>query len=283
VGIKPTLGLVSRAGIVPIAHSQDTAGPMARTVADAAALLDAIAGNEPGDPYRCAPPARPFLDEVGADPGRLRVACTTEPPRQVPVDPVCAAAARDAAALLASLGHEVEERTPPWQWEEVAAAFTRIWQTIPTLYGAEAVAQMEPLARALAEQAAAVTAPDYLANLVEVQAFARRVLSFWDEVDLVLTPTLALPPVPVDWLAGEDDPWVRFAMGALFTPFTPVVNVTGQPAASLPLAWSDEGLPIGVQLIARPEDEATLIRVAAQLEAARPWAARRPPLVDPAA
>ena len=281
-GLKPSRGRVSPAPYGDL-YGLSSSGPLARTVADAAALLDAIAGNEPGDPLLCPAPARPFLEEASVDPGRLRIAWTTEPPRQVAVDPACAAAARDAAELLASLGHEVEERTPPWQWEEVAAAFTRIWQTIPTLYGAEAVAQMEPLARALAEQAATVSAPEYLANLVEVQAFARRVVSFWDDVDLVLTPTLALPPVPVDWLDDEPDPWVQFAMGALFTPFTPVVNVTGQPAASVPLSWSDDGLPVGVQLIARPADEATLIRVSAQLEAARPWAQRRPPLADPAA
>ncbi|MGZ4352402.1 MAG: amidase [Gaiellaceae bacterium] len=281
-GLKPSRGRVSPAPYGDL-YGLSSSGPLARTVADAAALLDAIAGNEPGDPYRCAPPARPFLEEAGAAPGRLRVAWTIEPPVGAPVDPVCAAAARDAAELLESLGHDVEEATPPWQWDEITAAFTRIWQTIPTLYGAEARAQMEPLARALADAADTVSAPAYLANLVEVQAFARRVVSFWDDYDLVLTPTLAMPPVPVDWLDDEPDPWVRFAMGGLFTPFTPVVNVTGQPAASVPLSWGDDGLPVGVHLIGRPADEATLIRVSAQLEAARPWAARRPPLADPAA
>ncbi len=112
--------------------------------------------------------------------------------------------------------------------------------------------------------------------MLQLQLLARRVVGFFARYDLVLTPTLALPPVPVDWADDEDDPLARFARGGLFSPFTPLVNVTGQPAVSVPLHWTDDGLPVGVQLIGRPADEATLLRVSAQLEAARPWRDRRP-------
>ena len=137
--------------------------------------------------------------------------------------------------------------------------------------------QFGPLAAALADAADATSSPDYLLAFARLQALARRVVSFWDDYDLVLTPTLALPP-PAGRLARR-----RRAVDAVpgarrFTPFTPIVNVTGQPAASLPLHWSEDGLPVGVQLIGRPADEATLLRVSAQLEQARPWrAGRRPP------
>jgi amidase len=137
-------------------------------------------------------------------------------------------------------------------------------------------AGLEPLSSALGDAADATSSVEYLLALAAVQALARRVVSFWGEFDLLLTPTLALPPVPVDWHAEVTDPWEQFARNARFTPFTPLVNVTGQPAASLPLHWSADGLPIGVQLIGRPADEATILRVSAQLEAARPWRDRRP-------
>lgn len=279
-GLKPTRGRISSAPYGDL-YGLSTAGPIARTVADAAAMLDAMAGNEPGDPYVCAPPPRPFLAEAGADPGRLRIAFTDEPPVETEVDPACALAVREAAALLESLGHEVEKTAPPWRSDELGPLFTRIWQTMPALYGAEALAQMEPLARALAEAATSVSSVDYLLGLAQVQAYARQVVSFWRDVDLVLTPTLALPPVAVDWNADVQDPLARFEANSRFTPFTPVVNVTGQPAASVPFAWTGDGLPVGVQLIGRHGDEATILRVSAQLEAARPWRGRRPGLFDP--
>jgi amidase len=109
---------------------------------------------------------------------------------------------------------------------------------------------------------------------------ARRTITFWNDVDVVVTPTLAMPPVPVGWTYEDTDgdPRAAFARQSLFTPFTPFVNVTGQPAASVPLHWSENGLPVGVQLIGKPFADATVIRLAAQLEQARPWADRRPPV-----
>jgi amidase len=276
-GLKPSRGRISPAPYGDL-YGLSSQGALTRTVADAAAMLDVTAGNELGDPYLCPPPARPFLEEVGADPGRLRIALTLEPPVEAAVDPACAAAAREAAQLLAALGHDVVEAKPPWRAEELRPLFTRIWQTMPTLYGDEARAQMEPLARALADAADAVSSPDYLRGLAAVQAYARRVVSFWRDVDLVLTPTLALPPVPVDWNEELPDPLERFDRNYLFTPFTPVVNLTGQPAASAPFGWTGDGLPLGVQLIGRPADEATVLRVSAQLESTRPWRDRRPPV-----
>jgi amidase len=278
-GLKPSRGRVSPAPYGDL-FGLSTAGPLTRTVADAAAILDAIAGNELGDPYLCPPPARPFAAEVGADPGRLRIAWTTEPPLDTEVDAACAQAVEAAALLLAELGHDVVEATPAWGSDELLPAFTRLWQASPALHGPAVRAGLEPLGAALADAADATSSVDYLLAVAALQTAARRVVSFWADHDLLLTPTLALPPVPVDWHDDEPDPWAQFAKNARFTPFTPIVNVTGQPAASLPLHWSAEGLPIGVQLIGRPADEATILRVSAQLEAARPWRDRRPEVFE---
>jgi amidase len=277
-GLKPSRGRVSPAPYGDL-YGLSSSGSITRTVADTAALLDVMAGNEPGDPYLCPPPERPFAHEVGAEPGQLRIAVTTTPPLDAEVDPACATAAGEAAELLASLGHELVEASPPWRSEELMELFTVVWQTIPPLYGAEARAQFGPMAAALADAADAVSSPDYLLAVARLQGLARQVVSFWNDFDLVLTPTLALPPPPADWLA-DADPWTQFREHGRFTPFTPIVNLTGQPAASLPLHWSDGGLPVGVQLIGRPGDEATILRVSGQLEQARPWIDRRPPQVS---
>jgi amidase len=277
-GLKPSRGRVSPAPYGDL-YGLSSSGSLTRTVADTAAILDAIAGPEPGDPYLCPAPARPFLQEVGADPGRLRIALTTEPPIDADVDPACVTAATEAAELLASLGHELVEAAPPWRSELLQELFTIVWQTIPPLYGPEARAGFEPLAAALADRADAVSSPDYLLAVAQLQGLARQVVRFWDDVDLVLTPTLALPPVPVDWRL-DLEPLEQFRENGRFTPFTPIVNLTGQPAASLPLHWDADGLPIGVQLIGRPADEATILRVSAQLEQARPWRDRRPEVFE---
>jgi Asp-tRNA(Asn)/Glu-tRNA(Gln) amidotransferase A subunit family amidase len=144
------------------------------------------------------------------------------------------------------------------------------------MYGVDP-AQLEPLNRALAEAAHETTALQYASAVVALQRYARRVAAFWTDVDVVVTPALGKLPVAVGWVFEPDDPWEQFRRGGEFTPFTPVLNVTGQPAASVPFDVVD-GLPVGVQLIARAGDEVTLIRLASQLEAARPWIDRRPPL-----
>ena len=280
VGIKPSRGRVSPAPFGSGSLGLGTSGPIARTVRDAAALLDVLAGYEPGDFFVAPEPERPFLAEAALEPGRLRVALTLEPPAQVPVDPVCATAARGAAELLAELGHDVREATPPWRDDEMTVHFVRVWQVGPATSGIDDLSLLEPINRVLAEQARATSSPEQVQSVYELQALARRVVAFWDDVDVVVTPTLALPPVPIGWTFEESDgdPLLAFMRQFLFTPFTPLVNVTGQPAMSLPLHWSDDGLPIGVQFIARPFAEATLVRLAAQLEQARPWSHRRPPV-----
>jgi amidase len=204
----------------------------------------------------------------------LRIAVTTEPPLTVQVESACAEAAHAAARLLEELGHDVVEATPPWRDDEVLHRFSYVWRMGPALYDADP-AELEPLNRALAEAAHTTPALAYAQAVIALQRYARRVAAFWDDVDVVLTPTLAKLPVPIGWVFEPDDPWDQFRRGGEFTPFTPALNVTGQPAASVPFA-SEDGLPVGVQLIARAGDEATLIRVASQLEEARPWIERRP-------
>jgi amidase len=233
-------------------------------------------GYETGDPYWAPPPERAFADEAGREPGRLRIGVTTTPPVDAPVDPACAAAAAGAARLLDELGHDVAEATPDWGDGDLMAAFARVWQVGPALY-TEDLSLLEPLNRALAERAHATSSVDYVLATAGLREIARRIVRFWNDFDLLLTPTLAQPPVEIGSILSGD-PWEQFRKAAVFTPFTPVVNVTGQPAVSLPFAWSEDGLPIGVHLIGRPADEATLLRVSAQLERARPWRDRRPPV-----
>ena len=279
VGLKPSRGRVSAApwGGGPLGLG--SSGALTRSVRDAAALLDVLAGYEPGDPWLAPSPERPFAAEPGTPPGRLRVAVTVEPPVAVPVDPACARAARAAGVLLAGLGHDVGERTPPWASDELLPRFVAVWAANVGLSAlAAGLERVEPINRALTEDAQATTSLELATAVAELQSHARRVVSFWEDVDVVVTPTLALPPVPVGWaFEGEDDPRAQFARFILFTPFTPLVNVTGQPAISLPLAGSD-GLPVGVQLIGPPAGEALLLRLAAQLEEASPWSERRPPV-----
>jgi amidase len=277
-GIKPSRGRVSPSPYGSGSLGLSTSGPVARTVRDAAALLDAIAGYETGDSFIAPEPQRPFLEEASAEPGRLRVAVTTSPPLQVPVDPECAAAAKSAAELLAELGHDVQEATPPWDFSELFADFIRVWQVGPATVGIDDLSLLEPINRMLAEQARATSSPEHVLAIMRLQRAARQVLAFWDEIDVVVTPTLALLPVPIGWTFEDTDgdPHLAFARQTLFTPFTAVINITGQPAMSVPLHWSEDGLPIGVHFIGRPFAEATLIRLAAQLEQAQPWAHRRP-------
>jgi amidase len=275
-GLKPSRGRVSPAPYGSGSLGLGTSGPVARTVRDAAALLDVMAGYEPGDFYVAPAPERPFLDEAGVDPGRLRVAVTTEPPVDVPVDPVCVRAAQDAAALLSELGHDVIEASPPWRSDDsIVEQFTRIWQIGPAVSGVDDLSLLEPLNRMLAERARATPSPEAAVAVMRLQALTRRIVAFWSDVDIVVTPTLALPPVPVGW-ALDGSPEAAFERQWHWTPFTAIVNVTGQPAMSVPLHWSDDGLPVGVQMIGAPFAEATLIRLATQLEEARPWAHRRP-------
>jgi amidase len=274
-GIKPSRGRVSPAPFVSGSLELSQSGPLSVTVRDAAAFLDVIAGYEPGDAHWAPPPQRAFLDEVGADPGRLRIAFTVEPPIPFPVDDAVAAIARDAAEALAALGHEIVEQTPPWVDETLLSTFAKIWQVGPAMYPVPDRQLLEPLNRALAAAAHETSSVVFAQNVAGLQRLARRIVAFWDDVDVVLTPGLAKLPVPIGWVFEPEDPWEQFDRGGEFTPFTPIVNVTGQPAAMIPFGVVD-GLPVGVQLIGKPAAEATLFRLAAQIEAAHPWAQRLP-------
>ncbi|MGZ4338992.1 MAG: amidase [Gaiellaceae bacterium] len=270
-GLKPSRGRVSPAPYGSGSLELGQSAGLSLTVRDAAAFLDVLAGYEPGDAHWATPPERPFLDEVGTDPGRLRIAVTVEPPLPYDVEPAVATVARAAADALAALGHEVVESTPPWRDESLLSWFAKLWQLSPALYPVEDPSLLMPINRALHEWAHGTSSVEYALAVAALQRHARRVVAFWDEVDVVLTPTLAKAPVPIGWVFEPDDPWDQFERGAKFTPFTPFVNVTGQPAASVPFG-SVDGLPVGVQLIGRPAGEATLFRLAAQIEAAHPWA-----------
>jgi amidase len=276
-GLKPSRGRVSAAPFTSL-EGLSTAGPIARFVADAAALLDVLAGYEPGDPWWAPPPERPFAEEAAASPGRLRIAVTATPPLEAPIHPDCVGALEDAAALLEELGHEVVGATPDWMEPALEETFLTIWQVSPTLWPVDPDL-LTPLNRELAAIASQTTAAEYAAAAFKLQTATRRIVAFWRDVDVVVTPTLALPPVPIGWQEQEADGALeQLHRNVLFTPFTAIANVTGLPAMSVPLHWTNDELPIGVQLIAGPGDDATLLSLATQLEEARPWHNQRPQL-----
>jgi amidase len=267
-------------GGLPVEHG------ITRSVRDSAALLDATNGPDVGDPY-CAPAlARPFLQEVGADPGRLRIAFTTVAPTGVPIHPDCVDAVRDAAKLCSDLGHEVTEGSPSFDAQRFAACFLTLWAAgcaramdgNAILMGRQASPDdVEPLTWALAERGRSVKASDYLLIVAALQLMSRQIARFFVNHDIWLTPTIAEPPLPLGSFDSKPgNPFYGLERATAFVPFTPICNVTGQPAMSVPLYWNQDGLPIGTHFVARFGDEATLFRLAAQLEAARPWSVRRP-------
>lgn len=257
------------------------------SVRDSAALLDATSGPELGDPYWAPTPIRPFLQEVGSKTGRLRIAFTTRTPLGDEVHPDCRAAVRDAAALCSELGHELTEASPPFHGELLFQSFTTIlasgfaWAIddwgrrtgrTPTPEFFEAFVW------AFTQRGRQVSAPEYLLALQDLQRLTRDMARFFVAYDIWLTPTLGEPPVPLGTFKfSKEDPFALRRRMAAFAPFTYISNVTGQPAMSVPLYWNGEGLPVGTHFVARFGDEATLFRLASQLEEARPWAKRRPP------
>ena len=257
-----------------------------RTVRDSAALLDVTAGPDVGDPYWAPPPERPFLDEVGAAPGRLRIGFTEKAATGVLVHADCVNAVRDAAVLCADLGHDVVEAAPAVDGGLVSHAFMTLWSVgcSSTIDGVALTTgrqptqeQFEPCTWAICDMGRKQSASTYLLALTMLQAVSRQIARFFVEYDIWLTPTLAEPPLPLGAFdSPPDDPMYAMRRAADFVPFTPICNVTGQPAMSVPLFWNADDLPIGVHFVGRFGDEATLFRLAAQLEAARPWANRRP-------
>jgi len=285
VGLKPSRGRISSGPDLGDSFLA-TNGVLTRTVADTAALLDVLAGYEPGDATWAPPPAEPFAAAAAREPGRLRIGVTAVPPIDTPVDAASARAVSDAGELLASLGHTVEEATPPWLMPELLPVFTVLWSTMISfsvlfggmVSGREPTAEhVEPLTWALHQQGMQTTAPQYVGALTQLQGVARGIVGWFSDYDVIVTPALAQRPVRIGEIdACSEDPMAEFAKSAAFTPFTAVLNITGQPAISLPLYEGDDGLPLSVQLVGPPAGEALLLSLATQLETALPWAARRP-------
>ena len=290
VGLKPSRGRVSVGPTwTELVAGFAVEGVVTRNVADTAAALDVMSGPEAGDPYWAPPPSAPFADAVQREPGKLRIAYTTESPNGSSVHEHCVAATREAAELLESLGHEVVEQSYDWDGDAYVENFVKVWLGVTgdeirdyeELIGHPIDRdQLEPLTKQMLETAEMVSATDYLHALGTLRKLSRQIVGLWDDIDVMLTPTLAQPPIEIGALQpAEGEPPIQMLLSsASFVPFTPVWNVTGQPAMSVPLVQSPDGLPIGVQLVGAPAGEELLISLAAQLEAARPWAERRPEL-----
>jgi len=320
-------GAAVAAGIVPVAHANDGGGSiripascnglvglkpsrdripsgpdygdllcglacefvLTRSVRDAAAMLDAVAGPDVGAPSRPVPPARPYREEIAMPPDRLRIAWTATPASGARIDPECEKAVHETVRLLESLGHTLIEDHPRFDWNAFLDNAHVIWTAfaVASIDFAAAVSgrkpgpdNLEAVTIACYEDGKRYSAADLINAMAHGNLVSRQVGAFFEGVDALLTPTIARPPVPLgevnqdrkDITAKE---WTHQVFS--YAPFTPLFNTTGQPAISLPLHWSAGGLPIGVQIAGRLGDEATLLRLAAQLEQARPWAARRPP------
>ncbi|HEV2372082.1 MAG TPA: amidase [Streptosporangiaceae bacterium] len=280
-GLKPTRGRISLAPMVPDLSGLTTDGALARTVADAALLLDVMAGNEDGDMYTQPPlsPGETFLSCTRREPGRLKVGRSLQHPVVgAVVHPDCVRAYEEAATLLASLGHEVTDVDLPLG-PDVVPQFEVLWYSVSTLVPVTPADEdrLTPLTRYLRARGREVSAPELLFTQAYLQHMVRAAWKTLNNYDVVLTPTLASPPVPVGYF--EDvAPAENFERQKRFTPYTAVVNVVGQPAVSVPLHWNDDGLPIGVMLAGRMGEEATLLSLSAQLEAARPWRHRHAPM-----
>jgi amidase len=261
---------------------------LTRSVRDSAALLDATGGPDLGDPYWALPPERPFVQEVGAKPGRLRIAFSSQTPLGKEVHPDCVSAVRDCAVLCEELGHDVVESGPAFDGELLWQSFTTVL-SVGVAWGINDWGRrtgrtpnsefFEPFVWSFAQRGRELSAPDYLLALQDLQKLTRDIARFFVDYDVWLTPTLGEPPVPLGTFKfSMEDPFELRRRMAAFAPFTYISNVTGQPAMSVPLYWSAEGLPVGTHFVGRFGDEATLFRLAAQLEQARPWADRKAPI-----
>ncbi|MGI8756270.1 MAG: amidase [Acidimicrobiales bacterium] len=296
VGLKPGRGRITMGPELGEAWAGLVARlAVTRTVRDTAALLDAVAGPGVGDPYRAAAPMRPYLDEMDAEPESLRIGWVATPPDgNVTTDPQVVAATEATAEMLAALGHRVEEAHPsvlagPASTEHFLVAFgawtARELDRMGEMVGAEPTAEgFEAGTWAVAESGRAITAPQYLAALDGLHAFTRAMVAWWevDGYDLLLTPTVPeLPPTLGQFGSTPESPFDGLFRATTTVAFCAPFNITGQPAISLPLHQSTEGLPIGMQFVAAPEREDLLIRLAAQLEEVSPWVDRHPPIWYP--
>ena len=292
VGLKPTRQRISEGPLIGDNISGLTAElVVARSVRDVATVLDAVHGPAPGDPYVAPPPLRPYVEELEADAGSFRIALVTRSAADIEVDPQVTAAAREAAELLESLGHVVSERAlmeaSPGDGSELIESFMIRWEagqaatlaTLGRVIGRPIVADdVEPLTWALAEAGRRHGAGEYL-QAISLHQLVSRVIGAWldSEIDLLLTPTVGEPPPPLgSYDDSGPDPMDAIRRAWPTAAFSGIFNATGQPAISVPLHWTDDGLPVGVQLVAALGREDLLIRVAAQLELERPWTERTP-------
>ncbi len=286
-GLKPTRARTPMGPFVGEGWgSLSTHHVVSRSVRDSAAMLDATGGAAPGDPYEAPRPERPFLDELEARPKPLRIALHRRPMSGVAVDPECLRAVDDAAALLESLGHRVEEVELPGPWQELSHA---LWVLVASNVSLTVRRRVQELGRELKPEvvdpvtwnavafSATLDVEEYPAALRSIHLQGRRMAEFHRSFDVILSPTLAKPPVPLGTLRTENPDIEAYGRAlAEFIPFTQLFNMTGQPSMTVPLHWSESGLPIGVMFSAAFGDEATLFRLAAQLEAARPWFDKTP-------
>ena len=287
VGLKPTRGRVSQGPVTGEAWAGSVIdGAVTRTVRDAAGVLDVISKTMPGEPYYAPPLPRPLVHEVGADPGRLRIGVLDRPGAEGYLDdPQCRAAVASAASLLESLGHHIDQSAPAAMFElEIPRHFNTIIaaDTEATLRAFEMLLgrpigeqEIEPRNVAYRHAGMELDAVTYLQSRAWLGMWARRMADWWNSHDLLLTPTVGAPPPELGWFtaAGPEEEGARIAS---FIPYTAQFNMTGQPAISLPLHWTKDGLPVGVQLVAAYGREDVLIRVASQLEQAAPWSERHP-------
>lgn len=289
-GLKPSRGRISFApngeGLAGAANEH----VVSVSVRDSAALLDATCGMLPGDPYTAPPPARPYLQEIGAPVGRLRLAASAEPPNGSTsggaVAPECRQAFDEAVALLQELGHSVEPAAPQADWPALDEAFYTVMavqtEVVMELRAAGRpfrAEDFEGVTWALAEHGRRQSAATYLRSVQAFHRAGRAVAPFFERYDALLTPTLAALPPKLGALSTDTTDGAGFLRSTFgFAPFTKLFNVTGQPAMSLPLHWTAQGLPVGVQIVGRYGAEDMLFRLASQLESARPWANRLPRL-----
>ena len=290
VGLKPTR---SRNTFAPFAGeglgAVSTEHAVSLTVRDTAALLDATRGAGPGDPYVAPLPARPYLQEVGANPGKLKIAWTAKAPNDATVDAECLRLLAETVQLCTELGHHVEERDPEIEGAAIVPTFLTLASantvvnlaSHPTAGRTAREGEVERITWLTAKMGEKISAADYVRATQAAHRLGRQMAAFHTEWDVLLTPGLASPAVKLGWLDmmmdDVDEYWRRVFH---FSPFTVWFNLTGQPGMMLPLGQSSGGLPLAAQLVGRYGDEATLLRLGSQLEAARPWFGRKPALAS---
>jgi amidase len=291
VGLKPSRGRTSlMPDYSPVDDLLITELCVTRTVRDTAGVLDAVHGGAVGDTVRAPAPTRPYVNEVGAAPGKLRIGLLTSNPLETgEIHPDCVAAAEATAHLLESLGHTVETTFPGGLDDPALVGhFTTLWAATLVYnlrywekkVGREITADdVEALTWTLAEMGKSISAPDYVEAQHASLELGRKVEEWYASgYDLLLTPTLGEPPVELGTFTTPDEPFLGFIRSATFVPYTPLANMTGEPAISLPMHWNADNLPIGVQLMGAYGREDLLLQVAAQLEQAQPWIDRVPPV-----